>query len=217
MIQGTLPFLVGIVAGFIAAGLVTILEDRFRKRRKGWIIPLVIVGILASIVIFFCILMETWEGLYRANPYPFYGVVVALATFVFFRRIAFFRLFFDRNPQGKITHPRNGDLISRLFRAEGTVDSLSDDQHLMLVVEVGGLMWPKGEVQVKNTSWTSEVYEEGTPPDGDFTLSLYLVGDKGYDEIVAWLERGELTGDYPGLVQIKDGIKLHSIKLCLGS
>ena len=126
-------------------------------------------------------------------------------------------MFFNRNPQGRIHYPRNRDSVSRLFRAEGTIDSLPEGQHLLLVVEVGGLMWPKGKVRVNNTSWASEVYEGGTPPDGNFALSLYLVSSKGYDEIAAWLERGKLTGDYPGLGQIKDGIKLHSIKLRLES
>jgi hypothetical protein len=126
-------------------------------------------------------------------------------------------MFFDRNPQGRIQYPQNGDLVPRRFRAEGTVNNLPAGQHLLLVVEVGGLMWPKGKVQVKNTSWASEVHEEGAPPDGKFTLSLYWVSSKGYDEIAVWLERGKATGDYPGLGRIKDGIKLHSIKLRLES
>jgi hypothetical protein len=126
-------------------------------------------------------------------------------------------MFFDRKSRGRINYPKNGDRVPRLFRAEGTIDSLPAGQHLLLVVQIGGLMWPKGEVQVNHTSWTSEVYEGGTPPNGDFTLALYLVRDKGYDEIAAWLERGNLTGDYPGLGHIKDGIKLHSIKLRLES
>lgn len=125
--------------------------------------------------------------------------------------------FLNRNPRGRINYPRNRDLLPRRFRAEGTIDSLPAGQHLLLVVQVGGLMWPKGEVQVDNTSWASEVYEGGSPPGGHFTLSLYLVSDKGYGEIADWLEHGKLTGNYPGLGQIKDGIKLHSIKSRLKS
>ena len=124
-------------------------------------------------------------------------------------------MFFDRHPQGRINQPRNRDWVSRLFRTEGTIDRLPAGQHLLLVVEVGELMWPKGQVQVNETSWTSEVYEGGTPPNGRFKLSLYSVSDKGYDEIAVWLERGKLTGHYPGLGQIKDGVRLHSIKLRL--
>jgi hypothetical protein len=124
-------------------------------------------------------------------------------------------MFFNHNPQGRIHYPRNSDLVPRRFRAEGTVDSLPEGQHLLLVVEVGGLMWPKGEVQVNNASWASEVYEGGTPPDGNFALSLYLVSKEGYVEVSAWLERGRATGDFPGLSHIKDRIKLDSINLRL--
>ena len=126
-------------------------------------------------------------------------------------------MFFHPNPQGRINQPRNHDRVPRRFRAEGSIHRLPAGQHVLLVVEVGGLMWPKGEVQVRNTSWTSEVYEGGSPPNGNFTLSLYLVSDKGYDEIAAWLERGKLTGDYPGLERIKDGVRLHRVRLRLAS
>ncbi|MEJ2555286.1 MAG: hypothetical protein P8186_03455 [Anaerolineae bacterium] len=125
--------------------------------------------------------------------------------------------FLNRNPRGRISYPKNGDRVSRLFRAEGTIDSLPAGQHVLLVVEVGGLKWPKGEIQVNNTAWTSDVYEGGTPPDGKFTLSLYAVGSERHDEIAMWLEHGKLAGGYPGLGQIKDGVKLHSIKLRLES
>ena len=124
-------------------------------------------------------------------------------------------MFFNRKPKGRINYPESRDLVPRLFRAEGTIDSLPAGQHLLLVVQVGGLMWPKGQAQVRNTSWTSKVYEGGSPPKGNFTLALYLVGDKGYDEIAAWLERGKLTGDYPGLAHLRDSVRLHSVRLRL--
>jgi hypothetical protein len=125
--------------------------------------------------------------------------------------------FLNRKTQGRINSPGNGDRVSRLFRAEGTIDGLPAGQHLLLLVEVGGLKWPKCEVQVNNTSWDANVYEGGTPPHGKFTLSLYAVSRKGYDEIAAWLERGKATGDYPGLGQFKDGIRLDTITLRLES
>ena len=102
-------------------------------------------------------------------------------------------------PQGKISIPRNNVSVPRHFQAEGSVDNLLAGQHLFLVVEIEGLIWPKGEAQVKNAYWTCEVYEGGSPPDGRFTLSLFLVSGKGYDEINTWLERGKMTDDYPGL------------------
>lgn len=123
----------------------------------------------------------------------------------------------SRNPRGRISYPGNRSRVPRLFRAEGKVENLPSDHHLLLVVEVAGLMWPKGQAQVNDTSWTSEVHEGGAPPGGHFTLSLYVVSSRGYDEIAAWLERGKLTDDYPGLGQIRNGIGLHSINLRLKS
>jgi hypothetical protein len=126
-------------------------------------------------------------------------------------------MFFKRKPQGKINLPQSRAVVSRLFRAEGTADNLPTDKHLFLVVQVGGLLWPKSEVQVNNSAWVSEIHEGGNPPNGQFTLSLYLVSRKAYENIAAWEERGQTTGHYSGLRSIGAGIKLHSIKLRLES
>lgn len=119
--------------------------------------------------------------------------------------------------QGKINIPGDNASVSRHFLAEGTVADLPAGQYLFLAVEIGGLMWPKGKAQVTNTTWTCEVHEGGSPPDGRFTLSLFLVGGSGYEEINAWLERGKMTGDYPGLQALEDFRRLHSIRLRLAS
>ena len=121
------------------------------------------------------------------------------------------------HPQGKIDIPGDNTSISRHFVVEGTVADLPASQYLFLVVEIDGLMWPKGEAQVKNSAWTCEVHESGSPSDGRFTLSLFLVGGRGYNDINAWLERGKMTGDYPGLVTLKDARRLDSIRLRLAS
>lgn len=126
-------------------------------------------------------------------------------------------MLFNRKPKGRITQPSNGDVVPRRFRAEGTVKRLSDDQSLLLVVQVGGLMWPKGDVPVAEGTWSTEVYEEGSPPNGRFHLTLYRVGARGYDEVVAWLEQGQLTKRYPGLRRIEGGVRLHSVKLRIES
>lgn len=121
----------------------------------------------------------------------------------------------NRNPRGRIDYPRNHGVVPRLFRVEGTVDNLPAGQKLLLAVEIGGLLWPKGQVRVTGGSWVSEVHEGGSPPNGKFALSLYLVGDRGYGEIATWLEHGRRTGDYPGLGRIGDATRLHSVKLRL--
>ena len=76
-------------------------------------------------------------------------------------------------------------------------------------------MWPKAEVRPAGTSWTAEIREGGALPNGEFTLSLYSVGGKGYDELTGWLDQGDSTGHYPGLRRIKDSVRLHSIELKL--
>ncbi len=118
-------------------------------------------------------------------------------------------------PQGKINNPRSNASVPRRFHTEGSVNNLSAGQHLFLVVEIDGLMWPKGEAQIKNTGWTCEVHEGGEPPGGRFALSLFVVGEPAYEAINDWLDRGKATDDYPGLEDLSDGIKLHSIPLRL--
>jgi hypothetical protein len=86
---------------------------------------------------------------------------------------------------------------------------------LFLAVEVDGLIWPKGEARTQDTAWTCEVREEGTPPDGRFGLSLYLVSDRGAESIAAWLEHGRLTDDYPGLYRIDGSSRLDNLFLRL--
>ena len=82
-------------------------------------------------------------------------------------------MFSNRKPKGRINYPENRHLTPRLFRAKGTIDSLPAGQRVVLVVQVSGLLWPKGEVKVNGASWTSEVHEGGMPPGGNFTLSLF--------------------------------------------
>jgi hypothetical protein len=126
-------------------------------------------------------------------------------------------MFSKRKPQGRIMVPMKRASVPRLFQAQGTIAALPARQHLVVAVEVAGLIWPKALVQVDNGLWSCQVHENGDPPSGRFVLSLWLVGRQGQDEITAWLERGESSGHFPGLHQIRDGIKLHSISLRLKS
>jgi len=124
-------------------------------------------------------------------------------------------MFFRRGPEGKIVKPTNHSSVARVFQAEGTIERLPTGQHLFLIVRVEGLMWPKVEVVADESTWAAEVHEEGSPPNGEFSLSLCSVGREGYEKITAWLDRGESTGHYPGLRRIKDSVTLHSIALKL--
>jgi hypothetical protein len=55
------------------------------------------------------------------------------------------------------------------------------------------------------------VYEGGSPPDGNFSLSLYMVDSKGNQKIMNWLRSGEKSGYYPGFLEIEGGQLLHKI------
>ena len=97
-------------------------------------------------------------------------------------------MLFKRKPKGRIRQPKNDGIVPRHFRAKGTVSHLPDDQHLWIVVQVEGLMWPKGDVAVTDGAWSTEVYEEG-----------------------------RLTDSYPGLRRIEGGVRLDRIRLRLKS
>lgn len=118
-----------------------------------------------------------------------------------------------KKPQGQINFPEDGDVVSRSFRAKGSIDKLPSGSHLYLAVEVEGLVWPK--VEVAGTPWSGEVYEGGEPPEGRFDLVLYLIEDEGHRRIMAWLENGKRTGDYPGFRELLGSQRLHGIKLRL--
>jgi hypothetical protein len=124
-------------------------------------------------------------------------------------------MFLKRSPRGEIIEPGSNGSVTRLFQVKGTIEQLPMGQHLFLVVQIGGLMWPKVEVHMDGSSWVAEVREGGAPPNGEFALSLYSVGPKGYDEITGWFNRGNSTGHYPGLWRIADSARLDSINLKL--
>lgn len=118
--------------------------------------------------------------------------------------------------RGTITHPADGSSVDRHILAEGTILYLPESAWLFLVVEVGGLKWPKDPgLFVSGNAWTGEAYEGGTPPHGRFTLSLYVVPKAGFDEITDWTTQGHRSGSYPGLSVIRDARRLDSVELQL--
>jgi hypothetical protein len=118
--------------------------------------------------------------------------------------------------RGTIRRPADGSSVDRHILAEGDIIYLPESTWLWLVVEIGGLKWPKEPgVFVSGNAWTGEAYEGGTPPDGRFTLSLYVVGKTGHDQITTWIEQAHLSGNYPGLTVIDDSRRLDSANLHL--
>jgi hypothetical protein len=111
---------------------------------------------------------------------------------------------------GIIRSPADGSAIDRHILAEGCIKSLPKSTWLWLIVEIGGLKWPKEpEVFVSGNAWTGEAIEGGRLPDGRFVLSLYVVGKAGHEKIKAWIEQGRLSGSYPGFTVIDDSRQLQ--------
>lgn len=118
--------------------------------------------------------------------------------------------------RGTIRLPADGSSVDRHIPAEGEIISLPESAWLWLVVEIGGLKWPKEPgVFVSGNVWTGEAYEGGTPPDGRFTLSLYVVEKTGFDQIKKWTKQGHRSGSYPGLSVIYEARRLDSVNLRL--
>ena len=120
--------------------------------------------------------------------------------------------------RGTIRLPADGSSVDRHILAEGEIISLPESTWLWLVVEIDGLKWPKEPgVFVSGNTWTGEAWEGGTPPGGRFTLSLYVVGKAGSDQIKKWIDQGHRSGSYPGLSIIDDARRLDSVNLRLRS
>ncbi len=112
--------------------------------------------------------------------------------------------------RGGITFPRDGSGVPRVFTAEGTLADIADDQHVWLVVQSNGLLFPKEPEIDPQPHWIMQSIETGVPAGGRFSLILLMVGSEGQHQIQAWLERGRATGAYPGLVRIVDSQKLDT-------
>jgi len=111
-----------------------------------------------------------------------------------------------KDPPKAKEHRWYEQIIVRLF-AIGNKEPPKVKEHLWLAVKHGNLIWPKDpEVPVHRPNPESKVtvYEEGTPPGGKFTLALYLVQDKGHEQIRDWLSLGNATGTFPGLRTISE-------------
>lgn len=120
------------------------------------------------------------------------------------------------NCRGRIRLPADGSSVGPLIAAEGDLVSLPESAWLWLVVEIGNLKWPKEPgINISGNRWFGDALEGGTPPDGRFTLALYVTGKVGHEQIKKWITHGHRSGIYPGLLNIKDAKRLDSVNLYL--
>jgi hypothetical protein len=102
---------------------------------------------------------------------------------------------------GSIEDPKPGTSLEPTFRCAGRVRGYRRGQALWLVVERGGLFWPKESRIVPNAEtggWEATVFEDG--PGKPFDLSLYATAPSADELFRSWLDAGRATGSYPGLV-----------------
>ena len=103
-------------------------------------------------------------------------------------------------PVGSILEPVAGAEIVNPFNVSGTAEGLRDGEHLWLAVRVNQHLWPKvPELKVSGTRWESQIREDGRPLGRSFTIVVLLADRAAQETILGWHQRGDETGDFPGL------------------
>lgn len=120
--------------------------------------------------------------------------------------------------RGSITIPRENETVSRRIEVKGNLSGLQQGQSVWLAIQIGNLYWPKEpEIIVSDGEWSAVVYESGSPPGGQFSLVLLVVSRKGNKDIEDWINKGNQTGEFPGLKKsdISEMKALHAVRLRL--
>jgi hypothetical protein len=104
--------------------------------------------------------------------------------------------------KGTIDDPTPGQVVRPTFECSGTVSGMDSALSLWLVVEAGGLVWPKeGKILVdRDGRWSATVFEDGAV--SEFAVALYLVDSPVDRAISEWLRHGQETGTYAELKSI---------------
>jgi hypothetical protein len=116
--------------------------------------------------------------------------------------------------------PREGEAVSRRFRASGRCDSLPSGSRLMLVVDSGQSVFsPKlPPVTVDGKNWSGSANEFGAPAGGNFSLCLFVVSEEAVAQFTEWHAQGRVTGKYPPFRgTLPGGTMLARIKLRVAS
>ena len=81
---------VGIALGVYLVYQAYRLEDELKQRKKEWIIPITIVGVMSLLCLSFFVFTKTIEDLYHRYPSIFAGLLVLIAAFTVSRFISTF-------------------------------------------------------------------------------------------------------------------------------
>ncbi|HRJ33489.1 MAG TPA: toll/interleukin-1 receptor domain-containing protein [Fimbriimonadaceae bacterium] len=114
----------------------------------------------------------------------------------------------------KFRKPFEMELVGRTipFEVEVHPPTFGPDK-LWIFHEVGGLAWPKTEVDVSGGYGSGTTVEGGTPPHGAMVLSAVLLNPQAAETVNAWMESGRASNHWPGLNSIKGAIRVGSVKV----
>ena len=180
-IIGAIVGVVGAIPSYIMA---FIAWDKWRKRSPG------------STVV-------KWLGEVR-HSYPFMlGIFFSLVMVVLF-----VAPFGEGKPEITIISPLNNVLVSQNITVEGYANrELSEDEHLYIVVECGGLWWPQYNEVTVGYFQATERYEFHAPArigrEGEtgqtFIIRGILVDSAIHQHFQSWFQQHILMEDWPGI------------------
>ena len=115
-------------------------------------------------------------------------------------------------PEGAITAPSRGANVPAEFTVEGRLAGIPRGRHVWLATQVNNLLFPKPPaLSAQDREFLRDVAEGGSPPRGRFSLVLLMVNNAGNQQIEDWVERGDATGDFPGLEKISGSVRLDIV------
>lgn len=118
----------------------------------------------------------------------------------------------QHEPTGSIVIPKDGDTVKSVFQVSGELANIPKGHQIRLAIEKDNLIWPKEPaISSADHIWSRTINESGTKGKGTFSLSLLCVPPKGQKVVENWFETGKLTGEYPGLKEIKEAFRLDIV------
>ena len=96
----------------------------------------------------------------------------------------------DGKSRGRIVLPREGEAVTMEFSFEVEILRSTPECHYYLVNEVGGLYWPKYEINPgpNDGKIIGQIIEAGNPPGGRFHLVLIEVNENGHQKLREWFK-----------------------------
>lgn len=110
----------------------------------------------------------------------------------------------------RITEPSDGSVVPSEITVEGTASGIEAGSALWTVVHIGGLFWPQRQALIVRDTWTAQAFIGGGTQDSgkQFDVLAVLADGEADRAFLEWLQRGEETGDFPGLSVLPPGVNI---------